>query len=142
MIVYRCIYGLNYSKRNQIAKDSPHPQVPFAFGLLNTKCSESLSWTKSISLPKIVISAFESTSTVTPIRFPISLDNVIPYCKNLTILIYDFVEFSFMVSKLEVVWIAWTSLLFYSYSKVLWCWAFSKCFESRNSCWCLFSEQN
>lgn len=49
-----------------MVKDSPQPQVPFALGLLNTKCSDNLSWTKSISDPNTVINAFESTNTVTP----------------------------------------------------------------------------
>lgn len=32
-------------------KDSPQPHVPFMFGLLNTNSAESLSSTKSISVP-------------------------------------------------------------------------------------------
>lgn len=42
---------LTNNKINYILNDSPQPHVPFIFGLLNTNSADSLSSTKSISVP-------------------------------------------------------------------------------------------
>lgn len=41
-MVFQIVYKLN---------DSPQPQVPFMFGLLNTNSDDNLFSTKSISVP-------------------------------------------------------------------------------------------
>ena len=47
-------------------KDSPHPQLPFEFGLVKTNSDRSLSVTKSICVPMMCIRHFPSTSIRTP----------------------------------------------------------------------------
>lgn len=41
----------SYTYFGYILKDSPQPQVPLMFGLLKTNSADSLSSTKSISVP-------------------------------------------------------------------------------------------
>jgi len=54
-------------------KLSPQPHVPLMFGLLKTNSLESLSFTKSISVPSKDICAFASIITLTPAKTRVRL---------------------------------------------------------------------
>jgi len=49
-------------------KLSPHPHVPLTFGLLKTNPDDALSFTKSISVPTIDMSALGPIKTFSPTK--------------------------------------------------------------------------
>lgn len=66
-VLHRPATSLDQFFAGSIWTDSPHPQAPVWFGLLNTNCEENLSVLKSISVPSRNSTAFGSMKTRTPL---------------------------------------------------------------------------